>query len=622
MTEQKPGVTPAGNTATGNNRASSKGVQARVHRITQWSPIWIVPLVAVLIGIWMLIYTYQNQGPMVTLLASNAEGIISGKTTIKSRSVDVGKVMSVELSQDLKQVVIKARMNPGTEPMLNDESQLWVVKPSVGRGGVTGLNTLLSGAYIELQPGKASTGKFYYELLETPPVAPPDAAGVRVFLTSADASSLSVGDPVLYRGYDVGTVEVGEFDPQARSMRYQLFIRAPYDALVTDNVRFWQASGMALDMSAEGVRIEMGSVATLLSGGVTFDVLEGWPRGEQAKNNSQFQLFQNKQSIQDGLYNEYLEYLLFFDESVRGLTSGAPVEYRGVRIGTVMTVPHFFNMKKPLQIAFNRGIPVLIRIEAGRLYDSLTLQELQMELEQAVQQGLRAVLKTGNLLTGGLYVDLNIVAPEQAATPVTAVLPTRQAETAKTATPEPTATETAATDTAAKDIAATDTTAADTATVQAIALPPLEQFAGYNLLPTARSGLGHIEQKVLQALDKVNNLPVEQVLADSSATLQQTRLLMEQSQQLIQSLDALVAKDSTQAVPAELNKSLQEMRQTLQGFSPGSPVYERINSNLQAMDKVLRDLQPVVQTLNQQSNALVISADPKTDPEPAQGSQP
>ncbi len=144
-----------------------------------------------------------------------------------------------------------------------------------------------------------------------------------------------------------------------------------------------------------------------------------------------------------------------------------------------------------------------------------------------------------------------------------------------------------------------------------LALPPLEQFAGYNLLPTARSGLGHIEQKVLQALDKVNNLPVEQVLADSSATLNQTRLLMEQSQQLIQSLDALVAKDSTQAVPAELNKSLAEMRQTMQGFSPGSPVYERINSNLQALDKVLRDLQPVVQTLNQQSNALVISADPK-----------
>jgi paraquat-inducible protein B len=601
VTEQKPGTQ-----AAAPNAASSGSTQAKVHRITQWSPIWIVPLLAVLIGLWMLVYTYQNQGPQLTLLASNAEGIISGKTAIKSRSVDVGKVMSVELSQDLKQVVIKARMNPGTEPMLNDESQLWVVKPSVGRGGVTGLNTLLSGAYIELQPGKASTAKYYYELLESPPIAPPDAPGVRVFLTSADATSLSVGDPVLYRGYDVGTVELGEFDPQARSMRYQLFIRAPYDALVTDNVRFWQASGMALDMSAEGVRIEMASVTTLLSGGVTFDVLEGWPRGQQAKNNSQFQLFQNKQSIQDGLYNEYLEYLLFFDESVRGLTSGAPVEYRGVRIGTVMTVPHFFNMKKPLQIAFNRGIPVLIRVEAGRLYDSLTLQELQLELEQAVQQGLRAVLKTGNLLTGGLYVDLNIISPETPTTPVAAALAPKPAVVADPAV----------------SAAVTTATVPQNPAVEVLALPPLEQFAGYNLLPTARSGLGHIEQKVLQALDKVNNLPVEQVLADSSATLNQTRLLMEQSQQLIQSLDALVAKESTQTMPAELNKSLAEMRQTLQGFSPGSPVYERINSNLQAMDKVLRDLQPVVQTLNQQSNALVISADPKADPEPEQGTQP
>ena len=587
---------------------TEQAVKARVRKITQWSPIWIVPVVAVLIGAWMLVYTYKNQGPTLTLLASNAEGIIPGKTAIKSRSVDVGKVFSVELSQDLKQVVIKARMNPGSDALLNNESQLWVVKPSVGRGGVTGLNTLLSGAYIELQPGKGSTDKFYYELLDSPPIAPPDAPGVRVFLTSSDATSLSVGDPVLYRGYDVGTVELGQFDTEARSMRYQLFIRAPYDALVTENVRFWQSSGMALDMSAEGVRIEMGSIATLLSGGVTFDVLDGWPVGAQAANNSKFQLFENKKSIQDGLYNEYLEYLLFFDESVRGLTSGAPVEYRGVRIGTVMTVPYFFNMKNPLQIAFNRGIPVLIRIESGRLYDNLTLPQLQTELDQAVQQGLRAVLKTGNLLTGGLYIDLNII--EDAAVLQTTATASTRVKDVVTAVAD-----------AATAVSETTDPAAQVH-VTPLAVPELDQFVGYNILPTARSGLGHIEQKVLQALDKINNLPVEQVLADSSATLNETRQLMLESQQLVKSLDALVGKDSTQALPAEVQQSLLEMRKTLNGFSAGSPVYERINSNLQAMDKVLRDLQPVVQTLNQQSNALILGADPKTDPEPKQGVKP
>ena len=587
---------------------TNSAVQAKIRKISQWSPIWIVPVAAVLIGSWMLYHTFKNQGPTVTLLASNAEGIISGKTQIKSRSVDVGKVVSVELSQDLKQVVIRARMNPGTANLLNDESQLWVVKPTIGRGGVSGLNTLLSGAYIELQPGKSDSGKYFFELLETPPIAPPDAPGVRIFLSSSDAAALAVGDPILYRGYDVGTVERSEFDMTKRNMRYQLFIRAPYDALVTENVRFWKASGMALDMSAEGVRIEMASMATLLGGGVTFDVLDGWPAGNKVADDADFQLFENRKSIQDGLYNEYLEYLLFFDESIRGLTAGAPVEYRGVRIGTVASVPYFFNMKNPLQVAFNKGIPVLIRIETGRLYDNLTLPQLRLELDQAVSKGLRAVLKTGNLLTGGLYIDLNQMEADSQ----------RQTQAADTASTPVAAS-------SAVD-AGTDNTTAAGETPAIVATPllpePLPEFAGYKILPTSRSGLGHIEQKVLQALDKINNLPVEQVLADSSATLNATKDLMQQSQQLVQSLDALVKADATQQLPAEVNKSLADLRKTLAGLSPGSPVYERINSNLQAMDKVLRDLQPVVQTLNQQSNALIISADPAADPEPEQGNQP
>lgn len=585
-------------------------VQAKIRKISQWSPIWIVPVVAVLIGSWMLYHTFKNQGPTVTLLASNAEGIISGKTQIKSRSVDVGKVVSVELSQDLKQVVIRARMNPGTDNLLNDESQLWVVKPTIGRGGVSGLNTLLSGAYIELQPGKGDSGKYFYELLETPPIAPPDAPGVRIYLSSSDAAALAVGDPILYRGYDVGTVERSEFDMQKRNMRYQLFIRAPYDALVTENIRFWKASGMALDMSAEGVRVEMASMATLLGGGVTFDVLDGWPTGDKVADNANFQLFENRKSIQDGLYNEYLEYLLFFDESIRGLTAGAPVEYRGVRIGTVASVPYFFKMKNPLQVAFNKGIPVLIRIESGRLYDNLTLPQLRAELDQAVSLGLRAVLKTGNLLTGGLYIDLN----QQNAATNTSEAPTGvSAQSASTVTTVSTVSTAPAAEVSTEPAAA----------IASPLLPePLPEFAGYRILPTSRSGLGHIEQKVLQALDKINNLPVEQVLADSSATLTATRELMQQSQSLVQSLDALVKADTTQQLPAEVNKSLADLRKTLAGLSPGSPVYERINSNLQAMDKVLRDLQPVVQTLNQQSNALIISADPAADPEPEQGNQP
>ncbi|RVT46108.1 intermembrane transport protein PqiB [Rheinheimera sediminis] len=582
--------------------AKTQGRVAAVKKIRQLSPIWIVPVMAVVIGIWMLYYTQKNQGPVITLVTLNAEGIVAGKTQIKSRSVDIGRVESVQLSEDLSKVLIKARMDPGLESLLNEDSQLWVVKPTVGRGGVSGLSTLLSGAYIELQPGKATVQKYYYELLDSPPIAPADAPGVRVTLLSDDATALAVGDPVLYHGYAVGTVETSNFVAELGHMTYQLFVRAPYDALVTENVRFWQASGMALDVSAQGVRVELASVATLLSGGVHFAVLDGWPAGDKVSNNTEFQLFKNPKAIKEGLYTEYNEYLMFFDESIRGLSAGAPLEYKGIRIGTVAVAPYFFNMDNPLDIAFKRGIPVLVRVEAGRLAGEMSLKKLAQELESAVQQGLRAVLKTGSLLTGALYIELEQREMQLGSSQADLVMP---------------------------DVVAADHS--DQVEVE-IAQPPafsgegpgtesyaLAEYAGLKIMPTAPSGLANIEQKVLQVLDKVNRLPVEEVLTQSSATLVQSEKMLKNAEQLIQSLDQLVKNNAVQQLPADLQQSLAELRKTLAGFSPGSPAYERLNGNLQSMDQLLRDLQPVIKTMNSQSNSLIFNADLPKDPEPEKG---
>ncbi|MDF3124099.1 intermembrane transport protein PqiB [Rheinheimera sp. 1928-s] len=579
-----------------------QGRVAAVKKIRQLSPIWIVPVMAVVIGIWMLYYTQKNQGPVITLVTLNAEGIVAGKTQIKSRSVDIGRVESVQLSEDLSKVLIKARMDPGLEGLLNEDSQLWVVKPTVGRGGVSGLNTLLSGAYIELQPGKASVQKYYYELLDSPPIAPADAPGVRVTLLSDDATALAVGDPVLYHGYAVGTVETSNFVAEQGHMTYQLFVRAPYDSLVTENVRFWQASGMALDVSAQGVRVELASVATLLSGGVHFDVLDGWPAGDKVASNSEFQLFKNQKAIKEGLYTEYNEYLMFFDESIRGLSAGAPLEYKGIRIGTVAMAPYFFNMDNPLDVAFKRGIPVLVRVEAGRLAGEMSLKKLAQELETAVQQGLRAVLKTGSLLTGALYIEL-VQTDAQIETPkvkvdVPALADADNSEKVQVATAQPSA-----------------------FSSEGFVPAPfaLADHAGLKIMPTAPSGLANIEQKVLQVLDKVNRLPVEDVLAQSSATLAQSEKMLKNAEQLIQSLDQFVKHNAVQQLPADLQQSLLELRKTLAGFSPGSPAYERLNGNLQSMDQLLRDLQPVIKTMNNQSNSLIFKADLPKDPEPEKG---
>ena len=127
----------------------NKSGEAKVQKVRNWSPVWIFPIVTALIGAWILFYHYSHQGPEVTLITTNAEGIEGGKTTIKSRSVDVGVVESATLTDDLTHVEIKARLNAGMEKLLHEDSVFWVVKPQVGREGISGLGTLLSGAYIE-----------------------------------------------------------------------------------------------------------------------------------------------------------------------------------------------------------------------------------------------------------------------------------------------------------------------------------------------------------------------------------------------------------------------------------------------------------------------------------------
>jgi paraquat-inducible protein B len=549
----------------------SQTTTATVRRIKQWSPIWVVPLAAILVGCWMLYNHYQQQGALLTLIAADAESIIANKTQIKSRSVDVGQVVSVELSPDLKQVIIKARMKPAISAMLNQDSQFWVVKPQVGRAGVTGLDTLLSGAYIELQPGESTIEKREYKLLAAPPAAPADAPGVRVMLSASDTSGLAVGDPVLYRGYEVGTVEYSEFNLNQKRTEYQLFIREPYDSLVSENVRFWLSSGISFDLNAEGLQVDVASATTLLSGGVSFDLMQGWPTGKQVEDGAQFQLFPNKQRVQEGMYNEYVEYLLFFDESVRGLKSGAPVEYRGIRVGTVASVPFFFSIDKPFEVSLQQGIPVLIRIETGRLYENLSIKQLKTELEKAVAKGMQATLKSGNLLTGALFIELAINnEPGLVDSQVGLLADQRQ----------------------------------------------LSDSAGYPMLPTTRSGLSNIEQKVLMALDKINNMPIEQLLLQGDKTLQSTDALMQSASILVKQVDTLLSSPQLQQLPQDLQQSMQLLQQMLAGISPGSPAYDRLDSNLHTLDQVLRDVQPVLQLLNQQSNALFFNAETAADPEP------
>ena len=539
----------------------SKKGEAKIQKIKNWSPVWIFPIITALIGAWILFYHFSHQGPQVILVTTNAEGIEGGKTTIKSRSVDVGIVETAVLSDDLHHVKITARLNSGMDKLLRNDTVFWVVKPQIGRDGVSGLGTLLSGAYIELQPGSQGAHLEQYQLLDAPPLAPPDAKGIRITLDSSKAGQLNVGDPVLFRGYRVGTVETSRFDTNKRMITYQLFIGAPNDRLITSNVRFWKDSGIAVDFTSQGMSIQMGSLATLLSGGVSFDVPEGLDRGAPALAGADYQLFDDEKSIQDSLYKESIEFVMLFKDSIRGLSPGAPVEFRGIRLGSVAQVPFFTDqMHQKLDSDFRT--PVLIRIEPERLKNIIGPDvNIPTNIEGLIKKGLRGAMKTGNLLSGALFIDLEFYPKDK------------------------------------------------------LEKEPAE-ISRYAVIPTVSVGLAQIQQKLLETLDKVNNLPLNPMIQQATKTLSESQQTMKHLQQTLDNLNKLTASQSMQQLPADMQKTLKELNRSMQGFQPGSAAYNKMVTDMQRLDQVLRELQPVLRTLNDKSNALVFEAKDKPDPQP------
>ncbi|NYS61544.1 intermembrane transport protein PqiB [Vreelandella salicampi] len=527
------------------------------------SPIWIIPLVAILIGMWLVYDNYTSRGTLITLTTENADGIEAGKTLIRSRSVEVGRVESVKLSEDLSHAVIAARINPNAESMLNAESRFWVVKPRIGREGISGLGTVLSGAYIQLEPGNAEQPKRQFNVSDTPPVSPAGVAGLQLSLVSQLGNSLNVGDPVSYQGYTVGRVEEANFNAEERTMNHQIFIEEQYANLVTDSTRFWVASGIDFQLDADGVRVNLESLEALLGGGATFGVPEDLPMGQPVDANTRFNLYADENSAREGTFNRYLEYVLLVDDSVRGLSKSASVEFRGVRVGTVAAVPWNFTAPQPDSRA-RFAIPVLIRIEPQRLgieSADIDLEEWDERFKRMFSIGLRASLKSGNLLTGALFVDLNF-----------------QRESAKE--------------------------------YQA------ETFAGHTVFPTVAGDFAQIQAQITALLDKLNSLEVEPILTGLNQNLAASESVLKEINTLSQSINQLLNDPETQAVSGNINTTLEELRTTLEGMSPSSPAYQELISTADRIDRLLRDLQPLTRTLNENPRALLFDNVETQDPIP------
>ncbi len=361
----------------------------------------------------MVVHTWLTEGPTITVAFDTASGLEQGKTKIKYRNVVMGLVEEVRLNDNFDGVIATIKLDRQTLPLLRDDTRFWVVTARVGLGNISGLDTLLSGAYIQLAPGEGVKGKRKFVALEQPPLTPTGAPGLRLKLISERASSVSAGNAVLYNSYKVGRVESMTFDPSDRKAHYTLFIDAPYHELVDSQTRFWDVSGISLSAGADGFKLQTGSMDTVLLGGVAFGLPPGLTKGEPVENNTEFELYHSYEDILKNPFRYGAHYVIRFSQNIKGLLPGAPVEYRGITLGSVKRIM----LKESIEYNIEQGIegqgadiPILIYVEPGRLElpdTKSSIESLHKSIRFGVDNGMRASLETGSLLTGAKYVNID-----------------------------------------------------------------------------------------------------------------------------------------------------------------------------------------------------------------------
>jgi paraquat-inducible protein B len=377
---------------------------------TRLSLVWFIPILAALVGAWVAVTRILSRGPEITIVMKSAEGLEAGKTKIHYNGVDIGTISAIELSPDHQHVILTAQMAPKTESFLVADTKFWVVRPRISGANVSGLGTLISGAYIGAEIGSSKEDGREFVALETPPVITGGIPGRFFILSTSDLGSLDAGTPIYFRRLQVGQVESYALDKDGKDLTLKVFVQAPYDQYVNPNTRFWHASGIDVSLSASGLTVQTQSVLSILIGGIAFETAATVMVLPPANENSVFNLYSNRTEAFNPPPSNPQTYQLIFKDSVRGLAPGAPVEFRGIPIGEVSDISAQIDVR-----TFEFSAPVTISVDPRRLGVKIldlgpgaNLETMRRKLiDTLVAHGVRAQLKTGNLLTGSVYVSLD-----------------------------------------------------------------------------------------------------------------------------------------------------------------------------------------------------------------------
>jgi paraquat-inducible protein B len=531
---------------------------ASVVRTKRWriSIVWIIPILAAVVALGIALQRILNEGPTITIVFKAAAGIEAGKTFIKYKDVTIGQVKMVELTQDYSRVRVTAQIANHAAGLMVDDAKFWVVQPNISLSGVSGLGTLLSGQYIEFQAGTSLKKERHFIALDVPPLIT-DQPGRRFTLKAASLGSVGIGAPVYYRSVAVGEVATYALAADGKSIEVTAFINAPYDKYVTAETRFWNASGIEVSAGASGVDIHTESIVSVLVGGLAFDVPDFLTPGQPAPANSQFTLFQNRTIAMTQPDPVERHFVLYFDESLRGLSIGAPVTLFGLTVGHVAEVGLTFdseklNIRPRVLITFlpeqlTRHLPTAERASSGTALVAMTPATRARLLRHLVEdRGLRAQLETGSLLTGELYVGFEYV-PNA---------------------PKPKID---------------------------WSLDPLE-------LPVASGGLASIEAKLNGILQKLDDMPLADMGAGVKNVLGTLNQTLKQADTLLSRVDTGLLPEGTKTIEA-LHRAIADADRSLVGKD--SSTAQDLHDMMQELTDAARSVRVFVNYLQQHPSMLI-----------------
>ena len=543
MSEGTDETREAGGTAHSGEAAETIPAPEKA-RQRDWVPslIWLIPILAAVIGISLAVKTWVQRGPEITIVFSSAEGLEAGKTKVKYKEVEIGTVQSIMLSKDRTHVLASVQLKKEAESFAAADSRFWVVRPRIAGSGVSGLSTLLSGAYICADAGVATEKADTFTGLEVPPTITRDVSGKQYVLHAADIGSLDIGSPIYYRRIKVGQVTAFDLDENGKGITIRIFVNAPYDKFIGMNTRFWHASGFDMQINAGGFTFNTQSLATVVLGGLSFQSPDDEP-GPPAKENTAFALVESQTEALKEPDGESEVILLDFKQSVRGLTPGAEVSFRGRVLGHVKSIGIEYD---PKQREFS--MPVLVEVYPARLgqkfaeYRKQSKDTPQQRLQFMINRGLYAQLRTGNLLTGQVYIALDFFP---------------KAISANAAKKD------ASSNIAGKDISTT-----------------LLQ------LPTIPSNAEEIQTQISEIALKLSKVPFDQIGNEMQQSLKVLKQTLNSTGQLAEKLNNDVAPEITVAMK-DVRKTLNAAERTL---SEDAPLQQDLRQTLQELARAAASL--------------------------------